>query len=68
MKQAVLHNRKEETIEAKTRWFRSLSIDQRIEIFCSITDLALSENPQLKDRYHAQSITGRVQVLSAKRR
>ena len=68
MRQAVLHNRQQETIEAKTRWFRSLSVTERMDIFCSITDLALSANPKLKDRVHAQPTTGRVQVLSAKQR
>jgi hypothetical protein len=68
MKQAVLHDRQQETIEAKARWFRSLSMTERMEIFCSITDLALSAHPKLKDRVHAQQTTGRVQVLSAKQR
>lgn len=64
MKQAIRHNRQQESIEAKTRWFRSLSISERIEVFCSFTDLALSVNPKLKDKRHAQPIAGRVQVLS----
>jgi hypothetical protein len=48
-------------------WFRSLSMAERIEVFCSFTDLALSVNPRLKDRMHAQPIAGRVQVISAAR-
>ena len=59
------HDRNQESIEAKTRWFRSLSIADRMEVFCSFIDLALSVNPNLKDRTHAQPIAGRVQVLSA---
>ena len=51
-------------MEAKTRWFRSLSMADRMEVFCSFTDLALSINPHLKDRTDAQPIAGRVQVLS----
>ncbi|MCJ7728500.1 MAG: hypothetical protein MUO27_01255 [Sedimentisphaerales bacterium] len=54
-------------MEAKTIWFRSLSMAERIEVFCSFTDPALSANPGLKDRINAQPTTGRVQVLSAKR-
>jgi hypothetical protein len=54
-------------MEAKTMWFRSLSMAERMEVFCSFTDLALSANPGLKDRVHAQPTTGRVQVLSAAR-
>ena len=58
------HDRSQESIEAKTRWFRSLPITDRMEVFCSFTDLALSVNPNLKDRNHAQPIAGRIQVLS----
>ena len=60
----IRHDRQQETIEAKTRWFRSLSMTERMEVFCSFTDLALSIKPHLKDRTHAQPIVGRVQVLS----
>lgn len=52
-------------MEAKTRWFRALSMAERMEIFCSFTDLALSVNPGLKDRTHAQPVAGRIQVLCA---
>jgi hypothetical protein len=65
MIQAVWHDRNQESIEAKTRWFRSLSMADRMEVFCSFVDLALSVNPELKDQNHAQPIAGRVQVLSA---
>ena len=60
----VQHDRDEESLEAKARWFRSLSLDQRMDIFCEFTDLALSVNPGLKDRKHAQPVAGRIQVLS----
>jgi len=65
MAKTIGHDRNQESIEAKTRWFRSLSIDARMEVFCSFIDLALAVNPNLKDRTQAQPIAGRVQVLSA---
>ena len=65
MKLSMRHDRNQESIEAKTRWFRSLSIADRMEVFCSFTELALSVNPNLKDRTHAQPVAGRIQVLSA---
>ena len=64
MIRTIRHGRQQESMEAKTRWFRSLSMADRMEVFCSFTDLALSINPHLKDRTHAQPIAGRVQVLS----
>jgi len=64
MDDRVNHNWEEETIEAKARWFQSLTVEERMEIFCEITELALSANPDLMDKKDAQPIPGRVQVLS----
>jgi hypothetical protein len=64
MTPTIHHDREQESIEAKTRWFRSLSMADRMEVFCNFTDLALSVNPNLKDRNNAQPIAGRIQVLS----
>ena len=58
------HNREEETMEAKTLWFRSLSVHERMDMLCSFTDLALSLNPQLQDYRNAQSASGRIQIIS----
>ena len=62
---AVTHDRSEETMEAKARWFASLPLAERMDLLCAFTDLALSINPDLQDRKDAQPITGRVQVISA---
>jgi hypothetical protein len=64
MKASVTHDREEETIEAKTRWFRSLPMEERMELFCSFVDLALSVNPGLEGRKLAKPVTGRIQVIS----
>jgi hypothetical protein len=64
MTPTIRHDREQESIEAKTRWFRSLSMADRMEVFCNFTDLALSVNPKLKDQNHAQPVAGRIQVLS----
>jgi hypothetical protein len=65
MKLTIRHDRNQESLEAKTLWFRSLSMADRMDVFCSFIELALSVNPNLKDRSHAQPIAGRVQILSA---
>jgi hypothetical protein len=64
MKKAVSHDRKEESIEAKVRWFRSLPLSERMEMLCSFIDLALEVNPGLADKKDAQQTKGRVQILS----
>ena len=61
----VTHDRSEETMEAKARWFRSLPMSERMDMLCYFTDLALTINPALQERKDAQPIAGRIQVISA---
>lgn len=61
----ISHDMDEETIEAKVRWFRSLTLEERMETFCNFTDLALDLNPDLPEKKDAQPIKGCVQILSA---
>ena len=63
MKQ-ISHDINDESIEAKVRWFRSLPLSERMEIFCNYTDLALELNPDLVGKKDAQSTKGRVRILS----
>jgi hypothetical protein len=53
----------EENYAAKARWFGSLTIEERITLFCDLTELALSANPSLPEKKIVNSLTGRVQVL-----
>jgi hypothetical protein len=61
----ISHSRCDETIEAKARWFQSLSRAERMELLCAFTDLALEANPRLAEMKDAKPVKGRVQVLSA---
>lgn len=63
---SISHSRSDETIEAKARWFQSLSLSERMDMLCAFTDLALSANPTLQERKDAQPVAGRIQVLSRK--
>ena len=63
MKGTVSHDRKDETPEAKARWFRSLPLSERMEMLCAFTDLALALNPKTAGMKDAQPIPGRVRVL-----
>ena len=65
MNKTISHDRKEETIEAKVRWFKSLTISERMEMLCSFTDLALSLNPKLADKENAQQAKGSIQIISS---
>jgi hypothetical protein len=64
MVKAISHNRGEETPEAKALWFQSLSLSERMDIFCFFTDLILKNNPKIAELKDAQSTSGRVRVIS----
>ncbi len=64
MDEKISHDRNDESIEAKTIWFSSLSLSERMEMLCAFTDIALTANPSLQETKNAQSVAGRIQVIS----
>ena len=64
MSPSISHDRKDESIEAKARWFQSLSLDERMEMLCTFTDLALALNPDLPNRNDAPPTNRRFQVVA----
>ena len=64
MEKSISHDREEESIEAKARWFQSLTLSERMDIMCSFTDLILSCNPEIAEKKDAQPVAGRVRVVS----
>lgn len=67
MQISVSHDRQEETPEAKARWFKSLTLADRMEFLCAMTDLILENNPRLLHKKNAQSSAGRICVLTITR-
>jgi hypothetical protein len=65
MNSKISHDRNDETIEAKVKWFRTLNLSERMDMLCAFTDFALELNPQLPDKKYAQPTKGRIQILSA---
>jgi len=61
---SISHDRNEESMEAKARWFQSLSIEQRAENLCKFTDLISAVNPKILDKKEVKHIEERIQVLS----
>jgi hypothetical protein len=64
MNDKISHSRSDETIEAKVKWFRSLSLSERMDLLCNFTDLALTLNSGLPGKKDAQPVKGRIRVLS----
>jgi hypothetical protein len=64
MKPTVSHGWGEETLEAKARWFQSLTLAERMDMLCWFTDLILSANPRIVEQKNAEPVAGRVLVLT----
>jgi hypothetical protein len=67
MIEVISHDLKEETPEAKARWFQSLSLAERMEMLCQFTDLVLENNPMIVESLDYQPAVGRVRILSKSR-
>ncbi len=48
------HQLREESMEAKIRWFHSLSVKERLEVFSAWMALLLNLNPELLERKKRQ--------------
>ena len=64
----VTHDWQDETPESKARWFQSLSLNERMKMFCWFTDMVLSANPRIVEEKDAEPIAGRVLVLTKTQR
>ncbi len=64
MLERVSHDRQDESLEAKARWFQSLSLEDRMELLCEFTDLILEINPRVAEAGRAQSSAGRICILT----
>lgn len=63
MVKQVSHDRSDESLEAKARWFQSLPLEERMKLLCEFTDLVLENNPNIAEVGRAQSSPGRILVL-----
>ncbi|MCK4762803.1 MAG: hypothetical protein KAW12_11465 [Candidatus Aminicenantes bacterium] len=63
MNEEISQGFEEETMEAKARWFQSLSMPERMEMLCQFTNLILDINPGIVEKKDVRSITGRIRVL-----
>ena len=64
MNTKISHSRDDESIEAKVEWFRSLSVEERMDLLCCFTDLALTLNPDILEKKDDQPFNRRIRVLS----
>jgi hypothetical protein len=61
---SISHSFADESIKAKARWFKSLSIEERMKILVAFTRLILENNPEIVKKKHVRSASNRIRVLS----
>jgi hypothetical protein len=64
MKESVSHSFADESVAAKAKWFRGLSIEERMHVFVAFTRLILENNPEVAKKKHVRPASNRVRVLS----
>ncbi len=63
MKPAVSHDRSQETPEAKARWFQSLTMEERMQVFADFMNLILSLNPTIAKKKYVEPAKEGVQIV-----
>lgn len=63
MNPQVLVGREHESMEAKTRWFSALTLEQRMRVIADTTDLLVAINPNLLKKEYAEPARPGVQVI-----
>ena len=61
---SVSHDLQDESLEAKARWFKSLSLEERMEVFVAFTNLILENNPDIVKQKYVRPASERVRVIS----
>ena len=47
MNLSVSHDIRDESLPAKAKWFQSLSLEERMDVFVAFTNLMLENNPEI---------------------
>jgi hypothetical protein len=59
----VHHGWEHETIEAKARWFQSLSVAERMDLLFEFMEMIRSANPSLLEKRNAEQSAKGVRIL-----
>jgi hypothetical protein len=64
MNESISHSFADESIDAKAKWFKTLSIEERMKVLVAFTNLILENNPEIAKKKHARPASDRIRVLS----
>lgn len=63
MTNIISHSRHYERAEEKAKWFQLLSIEERMHMLCSFTDMILKNNPEILELKNVKPTSGNVRIL-----
>ena len=61
---SISHDIRDESLETKARWFQSLSLEERMDMFVSFTNLILENNPDIVKQKYVRPASERIRVIS----
>jgi hypothetical protein len=61
---SISHDRRDESLEAKARWFQSLPLAERMDLFVAFTNLILENNPDVVKQKYVRPASERIRVIS----
>ena len=61
---SLSHDIRDESMEAKARWFQSLTLEERMAVFVAFTNLILEKDPDVVKKKHLPLPSDRVRVIS----
>src|SRR5260370_39842106 len=60
---SISHDIRDESLEAKARWFQSLSLEDRMDVFVALTNLILENNPDIVKTKYVRPASERIRVI-----
>ncbi len=63
---SISHDKRDESMDAKARWFQSLSLEERMNVFVAFTNLILENNPDIVKQKYVRPASERIRVISKK--
>ena len=61
---SISHDFRDESLEAKARWFQSLDLEERMDVFVAFTNLILENNPDVVKKKYVRPASERIRVIS----
>ena len=61
---SISHDIRDESLAAKARWFQSLPLEERMDVFVAFTNLILENNPDVVKKKSLPRASNRVRIIS----